>query len=400
MAAAGVIADFELPTSLEAAEPAEARGLARDEVRLLVSDIARDAIEHAQFRDLPSWLAPGDVLIVNTSGTLAASVPAVSSDGNGAHGPRDARRDVDYDLHLSTRLPDGTWVVELRRPDPVASTPFRTAWPGMGLALPAGARAVLIRPYSRDDRGDARSRLWVARLALPVPVPDYLSRYGFPIRYRYVPEPWPLPMYQTVFATEPGSAEMPSAGRPFTPELVARLVSRGVQFAPILLHTGVASLEDHEPPYEEYYRVPPETAAIVNAARRAGRRIIAVGTTAVRAIETVTDADGTTHAGESWTDLVIGPGRSLRVVSSIITGLHEPRASHLALLAQVVDAAFTVSSASADAATRQDHLDRAYGDARRAGYLWHEFGDAHLILAAGSGRASRDGGRPTRYLDS
>jgi S-adenosylmethionine:tRNA ribosyltransferase-isomerase len=397
MAAAGVIADFELPASLEAAEPAEARGLARDEVRLLVSDIARDAIEHAQFRDLPRWLAPGDVLIVNTSGTLAAAVPAVSSDGNGAHG---TRAGVDYDLHLSTRLPDGTWVVEVRRPDPVASTPFRHAWPGMRLALPDGARAVLIRPYPRHARDDVGSRLWVARLALPGRVRDYLSRYGFPIRYRYVPEPWPLPMYQTVFATEPGSAEMPSAGRPFTPELVARLVSKGVQFAPILLHTGVASLEEHEPPYEEYYRVPPDTASVVNAARRAGRRIIAVGTTAVRAIETATGVDGATRAGEGWTDLVIGPGRSLRAVNSVITGLHEPRASHLALLAQVVDVAFNGSIVSADADTRRAHLDRAYGEARRAGYLWHEFGDAHLILADGSGRASRDEDRPARYLDT
>ena len=137
-------------------------------------------------------------------------------------------------------------------------------------------------------------------------------------------------MYQTVFATEPGSAEMPSAARPFTPELVTRLVSSGVQIAPLLLHTGVASLEDHEPPYEEFFRVPPETADRVNAAKRAGRRVVAVGTTVVRALETVTDGRGTTSPGSGWTDLVITPDRPLRAVNGLITGLHEPRATHLA----------------------------------------------------------------------
>jgi S-adenosylmethionine:tRNA ribosyltransferase-isomerase len=179
-------------------------------------------------------------------------------------------------------------------------------------------------------------------------------------------------MYQTVFATEPGSAEMPSAGRPFTPELVTRLVSNGVQIAPLLLHTGVSSLEDHEPPYEEYFRVPPETADRVNAARRAGHRVVAVGTTVVRALETVTDPRGTTSPGEGWTGLVITPERPLRAVNGLITGLHEPRATHLAMVRQVL--------AAAGAAAPSALLDRAYGEAQEAGYLWHEFGDSHLII--------------------
>src|SRR5262249_17413513 len=138
--------------------------------------------------------------------------------------------------------------------------------------------------------------------------------------------------YQTVYATEPGSAEMPSAGRAFTPELITRLAAQGVQFAPLILHTGVASLEEHEPPYEEFYRVPVETGRTVNAARAAGRRVVAVGTTVVRALETVTDADGVTHPGEGWTRLVIAPQRCLLAVDSLLTGLHEPRATHLAML--------------------------------------------------------------------
>ena len=133
----------------------------------------------------------------------------------------------------------------------------------------------------------------MAALVVPDGVPAYLARCGFPIRYGYVKQSWPSSMYQTVFATEMGSAEMPSAGRPFTPELVTRLVSSGIQIAPIVLHTGVASLEDHEPPYEEFYRVSPQTAERVNAARRDGYRIVAVGTTVVRALETVSDERGT-----------------------------------------------------------------------------------------------------------
>jgi S-adenosylmethionine:tRNA ribosyltransferase-isomerase len=169
-----------------------------------------------------------------------------------------------------------------------------------------------------------------------------------------------------VFATEPGSAEMPSAGRPFTPELVTRLVSRGVGIVPLVLHTGVASLESHEPPYEEYYRVPRHTAERVNATRRSGGRVVAVGTTVVRALETVTAADGTTVPGEGWTSLVVTGDRPLRSVQGLVSGFHEPRATHLSMLAALCGRA---------------HLDRAYAEARRLGYLWHEFGDSHLIVS-------------------
>jgi S-adenosylmethionine:tRNA ribosyltransferase-isomerase len=373
MAAAGVIADFDLPGQLEAAEPPEARGLNRDDVRLLVSELARDAIHHARFRDLPDWLADGDLLVVNTSGTLNAAVPVEAKDGP-------------YDLHLSTRLPGGFWTVELRRWDYVGSRPCDEARAGWVLRLPAGAKATLLAPYPFSPVR-AASRLWLASIELPGAAVEYLARHGFPIRYRYVPEPWPLQMYQTVFATEPGSAEMPSAGRPFTADLVTRLVARGVQIAPVLLHTGVASLEEHEPPYEEFYRVSADTARRVTLARSEGRRVIAVGTTVVRALETVTDGDGITHPGEGWTNVVIGAAQPLRSVDSLITGLHEPRATHLAMLERVLDAAMRRASADMPATARGvSHLERAYADARRHGYLWHEFGDAHLLLSTRSKR--------------
>jgi S-adenosylmethionine:tRNA ribosyltransferase-isomerase len=356
MAAAGVMADFELPPGLEAREPPEARGLKRDEVRLLVSDVTADTIEHARFRDLPRWLSPGDMLVVNTSGTLNAALHA-STDGGEA-----------FELHLSTRLPGGLWTVEVRRPGPKASVPYGNGRAGTTFRLPAGGRATLLAPYPLVDSLESPSRLWIAALHLPGPVLTYLADHGFPIRYSYVNGSWPNSMYQTVFANEPGSAEMPSAGRPFTAELVTKLVSSGIQIAPLVLHTGVASLENHEPPYEEYYRVPRDTAGRVNVARRAGHRIIAVGTTVVRALETVTDESGTTHPSEGWTSLIVTPDRPPRSVSGLVTGLHEPRATHLMMLGQV------------------RHLERTYAEALGAGYLWHEFGDSHLILGVTGGR--------------
>jgi S-adenosylmethionine:tRNA ribosyltransferase-isomerase len=370
-ASARVIADFELPATLEATEPPEARGLKRDDVRMLVSNVERDSIEHARFSDLPVWLSEGDLLVINTSGTLNAAL-SVTTDGG-----------EPFELHLSTQLPGGFWIVELRQPGPIASLPYREATAGLTLRLPARARATLLAPYPLIADLDSPSRLWMAALELPDSVQPYLDRHGFPIRYSYVKQPWPTSMYQTVFATEPGSAEMPSAGRPFTPELVTRLVARGVQIAPLLLHTGVASLEDHEPPYEEFYRVSRETAERVNAARRTGHRIVAVGTTVVRALETVTDTSGTTHSGEGWTSLVITPERALRSVNSLVTGLHEPCATHLAMLERIVAAAARHHAADTTISASicgPCHLERAYAEARRAGYLWHEFGDSHLIL--------------------
>jgi S-adenosylmethionine:tRNA ribosyltransferase-isomerase len=374
MDGASVAADFVLPADLEAGEPPEARGLKRDQVRLLVSDVETDSIVHARFSDLPAWLAPGDLLVVNTSGTLNAAVAARTEAGE------------PFELHLSTKLPGGFWTVEIRLPGSVASLPYGGARAGTVYLLPAGGKATLLAPYPLRTGLDAPSRLWMAALQLPQPVPEFLDRVGFPVRYEYVRQPWPGAMYQTVFATETGSAEMPSAGRPFTPELVTQLVSQGVQLAPVLLHTGVASLEAGEPPYEEFYRVTAETARRVNATRQAGNRVIAVGTTVVRALETVTDDSGMTSPGQGWTDLVIARDSTLRSVTGLITGLHEPRATHLMMLERVVEAAARRSShGDGPAECPGCHLERAYAEAREAGYLWHEFGDSHLIIGGGRG---------------
>jgi S-adenosylmethionine:tRNA ribosyltransferase-isomerase len=207
--------------------------------------------------------------------------------------------------------------------------------------------------------------LWVATLALPVPLLEHLARFGRPIRYRYVPDAWPLYAYTNAFAVEPGSAEMPSAGRVVTPEVVTDLVAHGVVVAPIVLHTGVASLEAHEAPYPERYRVPASTARLVNSTHAAGGRVVAVGTTVVRALETVGGDDGIVHPGSGWTELVISPDRGVRVVDGLLTGWHEPEASHLRML---------------EAIAGRRALELAYGAALEGGYRWHEFGDVHLIL--------------------
>src|SRR5215210_4219182 len=355
---------FELPSELEAGEPPEARGLRRDEVRLMVSYLDDDRVVHSRFGDLPEFLEAGDTLVVNTSGTMNAALLAGRGDG------------TPLTVHLSTHLPADLWVVELRSSS--GNEPVLDGKPGEVLTLPEDASLVLQTPYLSENRqwGEGSNRLWVSTLNLPANLNDYLDRHGSPIRYRYVKESWPAGYYQTVYATEVGSAEMPSAGRAFTPELITCLVANGVRILPLILHTGVASLEDDEPPYEEFYRVPPETAAAINAARTAGRRVVAVGTTVVRALETVTERDGTTHPGEGWTDVFITPERGIRSVDAMLTGLHEPRSTHLSMLEALIGSVSEYPLATSGT----EHLEFAYSEALKRGYLWHEFGDLHLIL--------------------
>jgi S-adenosylmethionine:tRNA ribosyltransferase-isomerase len=334
---------FALPQALEAAEPPEARGLARDQVRLMVAS-AREPLVHARFVDLPRFLRRGDVVIVNESATLAAALRATRSDG------------TVVDLHLSTPEPgDGErWIVELRH----GGLRFRGARCGERLTLAGGAAVELVAPYL------SAGRLWIAALDLPVPLLDFLDAHGAPIRYAHQPRDRPLADHQTIFSRVPGSAEMPSAGRPFSPRVLARL-GPGVGVAPLVLHTGVSSQERGERPYPERFEVPAGTAARVNAARAAGGRVIAVGTTVTRALETAAAADGTVSAASGWTSLTITPERGVRVVDGLITGWHEPDASHLLLL---------------EAVAGRELVERSYSTAVAAGYRWHEFGDSHLLL--------------------
>jgi S-adenosylmethionine:tRNA ribosyltransferase-isomerase len=332
--------DFFLPEGLEATEPPPVR----DGVRLLVA--RPDGVEHARFSQLGEFLAPGDLVVVNTSGTLAAA-----ADGH--------RSGVPVEVHFSAELDDGAWVVEVR-PAGVSAGPVAGLRPGEVITLDAGAALTMDRP-----RPAGQDRLWRARPRIEGGVPAFLARHGRPIRYAYVPRPWALTEYQTVFAREPGSAEMPSAGRPFTGQVVTDLVTRGVAVAPVVLHTGVSSQEPGEPPQPERFRVPEATARLVNVTRQAGGRVIAVGTTVTRALESAVDEDGTVRGQRGWTGLVLGPARPAGVVTGLVTGWHAPGASHLALLAAVAGPAL---------------VGEAYAEAVRSGYRWHEFGDSCLLL--------------------
>jgi S-adenosylmethionine:tRNA ribosyltransferase-isomerase len=286
--------------------------------------------------------------VVNTSATLPARLPARRADG------------VPVPLHWSTELDDGSWVVEVRRPD--NSGPDLGVEPGTVLALPGDVRITLRASYPDPSRP---SRLWRARTTPTVPATAYLSQHGRPIGYAYLRGDVPLAAFQTVYAGAPGSAEMASAGRPFTERLLVRLMARGVPVVPLTLHTGVSSPELHEPPYPERFAVPEVTARLVNSTRRAGGRVVAVGTTVTRALETATDEDGVTRAVAGWTCLVLGPDRPARAVTGLITGLHEPEASHLQLL---------------EAVAGPELVAAAYDRAVAEHYLWHEFGDSMLFL--------------------
>jgi S-adenosylmethionine:tRNA ribosyltransferase-isomerase len=334
-------------TVREATEPPEARGITRDAVRMMVARRRDLSIVHAHAHDLPLYLDEGDLVVVNTSGTLAAALDALGEDG------------TPLVVHLSQRLPAGLWLVELRRPNGRATEPWFEEPPGQTLQLIGGGEIRLA------TRFESSRRLWVATLDLPDPILTYLAVHGRPIRYGYVTRDWPLDTYQNVYAREPGSAEMPSAGRPFTPELVTRLVAKGVGVTPIVLHTGVSSLEANEHPYPEWYRVPPSTASRINEARGHGNRVVAIGTTVVRTLESVVDRERVVHTGEGWTDVVVTPERGAHAVDGLLTGWHEPEASHLQML---------------EAIAGRPLLDVSYAAASAEGYLWHEFGDVHLIL--------------------
>ncbi len=335
---------FDRPDNLQATAPVEYGTSERDNVRLLVT--TPDGNEHARFNDLPKILTPGDVLVVNESATTAASLPAEGSAGR-------------FVLNLSTNYGDGLWLAEPRwspaRPGPM---PLQE---GEWIRLP-GLTARLLSKYPGIER------LWFVKIRGNVEAA--LASHGSPIHYGYVEQDIPLESYQTIFARVPGSAEMPSAARPFTQKVVGGLERRGIGIARILLHTGVSSLEvssenlEEHVMYPEPFQVSAETANAVNEARDEGRRIIAVGTTVVRALESAWDGIRVQPAA-GFTRLYIHPNRGVNVVDGILTGFHDPMASHLAMLYAIAG---------------EEVVRSAYTEAVEHRYLWHEFGDTNLIM--------------------
>lgn len=345
---------FDSPGDTTAPAPPEERGVARDGVRMLVA--TDEGVAHAHFRDLPAYLAPGDLVVVNNSATVAAEFDAVLPDRAAVV------------VHAATRLDDGTWVVELRSA-PDAARAVLDAEAGTDLDLPGGGRLTLLSPYPRPDSSPTGrgNRLWRAALSGPRPLEQHLVRYGRPIAYGYLDRQYPLSAYQTVFAHRPGSAEMPSAARPFTHELVTDLVSHGIGVAAITLHTGVSSQEAGEAPQPEWFEISATAARLVNATLAEGGRVVAVGTTVTRALESAVqgDVDRAVVAASGWTTRVVSRDEPPRVVGGLVTGWHDPQASHLLLV---------------EAVAGQELTQRAYDAAALGGYLWHEFGDSALLL--------------------
>ena len=339
------ILNFERAENLQATTTAEKRGLARDEVRLMVT--TPDGNIHARFRDLPSFLLPGDLIVINESATMPASLPAKGPLG-------------EFTVNLSTHYGGELWLAEPRfsagEPGPLPLEP------GQSIEI-AGLPAHLVSQYP------GLPRLWFVRIEGDVV--GAMERRGVPIRYGYVDEDQPLEAYQTLFSKVSGSAEMPSAARPFTPRVVKALKAKGVKFAGILLHTGVSSLEvevadlEDQVMYGEPFSVSEQTALAVNEAMREGRRVIAVGTTVVRALESAWDGNQV-KAVSGFTRLFIYPERGVHVVDGILTGFHDPMATHLAMLYAIAG---------------EEMIRSSYAEAVASGYLWHEFGDSNLILS-------------------
>ena len=343
---------FIVPPGSAATAPPESAGRERDDVRLLVGRHRdRPQVEHRPFRDLASALDHGDVLVVNTSATVGAAVR-----GTDGHSTRSGHVLV----HVSTELDDAQWVVEIRTA--ANDGPDLTRRRGDRITLPGGVVLTLRAAY---PSGTDTPRLWTAEVTPRTSRVDYLWAFGRPITYEYVTRRFPLSAYQTIFATDPGSAEMPSAGRPFTERGVVDLATHGITLAPLTLHCGVSSPDAHEVPSPERFSVPADTARLVNSARDAGRRIVAVGTSAVRALETATGPDGVVRESSGWTDLVLGPDRPARTVNGLVTGLHMPEASHLRLLEAVAGHGLVAAAYDASVSAR---------------YRWHEFGDSNLFL--------------------
>lgn len=343
---------FTLPPERMAKEPPELRGIARDGVRLMVIDRRTGGVEHTRFDQVGRFLRPGDLLVFNASRTLPASLAGCDAKG----GPC-------VEVRLAEHLPDDSWLALLLCQ---GGDPFSCGLrPGIEIGFGGGLTG---RVYDRDER---IPRLWKVRFSKTgADLVDSLYRLGQPIRYEYVSAPWDLGYYQTVYAQGPGSAEMPSAGRAFTWRLFFDLRRRGVQSAYVALHTGLSSYMDDDldarhPVSEEEYFISEDAAEKINLTRRQEGRVIAVGTTVVRALESVADGAGRVRAGHGYTRLRITAGHTLRVVEGLLSGLHEPEASHLDLLTAFLPA---------------EQIRGAYEEAVRRGYLWHEFGDLNLIV--------------------
>ena len=343
---------FQLPDELSAKEPAECRGITRDQVRLMAIDRSTHSVIHTRFNQLADFLRAGDLLVFNSSRTLPAALSGRVEQNSQA-----------VEVRLAGRLSDDSWMALLlwKQEDAVGES-----YAGMNIDFGRGLSCRLL------ERDRSIPRLWKLSFSESgTRLLDLIYRVGQPIRYSYVAAPWNLDYYQNVYSTAPGSVEMPSAGRPFTWQLLFALRRAGIDAASVMLHAGLSSymddrLDRQHLVSEEEYSIPEATAQKIKLAHTRGRRIVAVGTTVVRALESIAIVTGDDlHAYHGYTRLRLTATHQLRVVDGLLTGLHEPQASHLDLLSAFLPV---------------DVVRTAYQEAIGRNYLWHEFGDLNLIL--------------------
>ncbi|PRY58639.1 tRNA preQ1(34) S-adenosylmethionine ribosyltransferase-isomerase QueA [Glycomyces artemisiae] len=340
--------NFQLPAHLLARQPIERRGGERHDSKMVVYHKRSETVEFTSFREIPRFLEPGDVVVINDSRTLNASVFANVED----------RGRVEVQLRYNPK--DNIWGV---------SSKSRRA-PRIGSKLTFDGTDITATMLGPDDRGLS---LWMLEFDCEFDaLVAYLDEHGRPIPSLYVEGSFTNEEYNSVYAERPGSAEMPAAGRHFTEEVLTRLRERGVGIAYITLHTGLSSveiseehLEDHRM-HAEWCQIPPETADMVNTAKDEGHRVLVVGTTVMRTLESAAKEDGLPlRAGDRWTDLYIYPGFDFQVADAFVTNFHGPRSSRIAL---------------ASAFTGADLLLHGYDAAIERGLQFYEFGDTTLTL--------------------
>lgn len=348
--------DFDIGSSRIPSDPLELRGGRRDGARMAVLDRNAATITHAMFVDIYDYLRAGDLLVLNDSYVLSNSLSFLIGGEPG-------------EVTVCGHEPDGTSMIEVE--------PRARAKPGLILvSTDDGELACTLLSRYPDQ-------LWKARFAPAERLAPTLERFGRRTdeTVSLDPEHWRREpaAYRSVYATKPGSLDIPSAGLHYSDELLGRLTDKGVEMAHVTLHVGATEIlavrhideervEDHEV-RPEYFEVTPAAASQVSRARAEGRRVVAVGTTVMRALETVAqrqEAGCVLRAEAGWTDLYIYPGFRFKVVDVLLTNLHRPRSSHI-----VLTAAFA----------GKDFVMRAYAEIiEKGGYEFDMFGDSMLIL--------------------
>ncbi|UOR11076.1 S-adenosylmethionine:tRNA ribosyltransferase-isomerase [Halobacillus amylolyticus] len=338
-------APFQVPAHLHATAPVEYRQGERDNVRLMVLDPLTGQRKHTNFHDIMNIFQAGDVLVLNQSRTIPSSLHATGTRG-------------DVEVRLARKIDEHRFEVLL-----------------LGTTYEEGDQIYFQNGFFATVEGNGNEYpLQVVNFKLSgVSLMEFIYEYGSPIYYEYINDPWPLNKYQTVYSSTPGSIEMTSAGRAFTWGMLSSLVKKGVHLCYVTLHTSLSYYGNNKWPtpsnHPELYSIPRETVDTINDAKAEGRKVIAVGTTVVRALESAVIEGHLTQQNSVLTDLYINGNYSLKITDALLTGFHEPEASHLDLLKAFIDEAVLLE---------------AYNEALKQEYLWHEFGDMNLIITGAS----------------